>query len=1055
MTLLVAMIPPHPTTASSSALLVGVAGADAFQQTAAAPRLRRRFVMVSSSRNVINCKRISTRTNLRLSLDSSTHHDDDESSSSSSSSSSGENSYNRRHQQQQSRRPAHRTAFSSLSKSSSSSSSHHYPRDRKTQRQLEWILYTVNKTQYQQQEQHDTETLLGGGAAAAAASNHDDAISLVQALQRLVFAKTSLQVSEAGRLLHDATNLLWEHHHYQKRNATTALLSASSITNSSWAGAAALSFWDIQERLVKATSLTGLVHLSFNITNRMLQAGHLPSTMTQDAICNSLRRAGRLECLQEVMLQLGALSLSTQQQQQQQQMPDITSATTTTSVNRRGVSLSAFNSYLAAMCDIVMDHRKENWQLLVSQPSTFRNDQNSRGALLEKCWQWIRSSGGNTTSNHGSVPSCVAQLGVEPDAVSFATVLQAAASIGNETLTNLLWNEMMHRRCIQPNIVAYNARLRMAGKSSLQTQSERDANILTIWQDEIEQDVHVQPDRYTIDLLLLPLTRQGQIGQVQELLDDFVLTNNDSGEGNNSSSVAQRRRQQTLVSAAFCAFFQTLVQGGEVSMAQDLFDNYLLPALSTGPIAAQNDKQKRSLVVRPTTRHFNVLLDGYRRLLQQQHVLQHQEEESCKANDHDSTSTRAIESSKDTNVQKCSYESGWALFRLMLNHTSRQVRPDEFTFTSMMGLCTTPGELSDLLKMAVDQYGIECSSAVLRAAITTFGELGDASSACWLFAQFACPIRLAPPTSFSYRYQSHCQPAPLREWNVLLGALAHAAGQNATYRLDVEGAQVAATMSNVVEPTNGSYSTLATNHPLSVLTTGNTCSVAACLMLDAMTKESSENDIAGISFQLPKPNSQSYCLVATALQHDFGPTAATERATKVNEALQLFRRAMSDGTPADGRFLNAIFRCFGCDINAALAAWKTEIRPACVAHENRRRSRPPPVHRKQGKNLVAAYHGLLYCSGRAQRADIALRIVYAMTKEGLEPSETALNVYQAGKRRQNEIMEHQGISVKMSSLLAQKLSLVDPYESLLYVECTKYNRADQRRAGEKRVRIIV
>jgi Pentatricopeptide repeat domain len=1015
---------------TTSSLLAFNMEVDAFPLQAHLPRnvvpSIPRNTRMRSSRRIISrttaTKELPCTSRILLRLGSSKYIDDDDESSRS----SEENSYNRRHQQQQTGRPQ-RTAASSSS-SSSSQFLNHPPRDRKAQLQLEWILYTVKKTHHQMQreeeQQHDIETAL-------VASNDD----LVQALQRLVHAKTSLQVSEAGRLLQDATNVLWQQHHKSSNAAAAAAVSASTRDSS---------FWEIQERLVKATSTTGLVNLAVNITHRMLQAGHLPSTMAQDAICNSLRRAGRLECLENLILQLGAMAQRQEKNEQKQQQDSSPTSSC------RNVSLSAFNSYLAAMCDIVMDHKK-NWQLL--SYSTFRNDQNSRGALMEKCWQWI---GGSPTGNDSVPPFCFAQLCVEPDAVSFATVLQAAASIGNETLTNLLWNEMLHRRHIQPNIVAYNARLRMATKSSLQTQLERDENVVSIWQNEIEKDVHVQPDRYTIDLLLLPLTRQGRIGQVQDLLDDFVLTNNGNvGGSNSSSSYAQRRRQQSLASAAFCAFFQTLVQGGEVSMAQDLFDNYLLPALSSGPNDTQKHTQMRSLVVHPRTRHFNVLLDGYRRqLLQEQQQQQQEQEDAWNENYRDST-LREIESSKDTDIQECSYEGGWALFRLMLNQTSRQVRPDEFTFTSMMGLCTTPGELSDLLKLAVDQYNIDCSSAVLRAAITAFGELGDASSACWLFAQFACPIRFAPPTSFSYSHQSHCQPAPLREWNVLLGALAHASKQNATHPLDVVGAQVSLTMSNIVEPSNGSNSILATNHPLSMLATGHSCSKTACLILDAMTKESSENNIAGISFQLPKPNSQSYCLVATALQHDSGFATATSRATKANEALHLFRKAISDGTPADGRFLNAIFRCFGPDIDAALAAWKTEIRPACVAHENRRRSRPPPVHRKQGKNLVAAYHGLLYCSGRAQRADIALRIVYAMTKEGLEPSETALNVYQAGKRCQNEIMDKQGLSSKMSSLLARKLSLVDPYESLLYVECTKYNRADQRRAGEKRVRIIV
>lgn len=191
----------------------------------------------------------------------------------------------------------------------------------------------------------------------------------------------------------------------------------------------------------------------------------------------------------------------------------------------------------------------------------------------------------------------------------------------------------------------------------------------------------------------------------------------------------------------------------------------------------------------------------------------------------------------------------------------------------------------------------------------------------------------------------------------------------------------------------------------------------------------------------PPPDSQTFCVAASALQ--FGPTGASL-------ATELFRNATTIGIPADGRFINAVLRCFGSDIDAALAAWKDEIRPECVAFEIRARTRPLSNSRPAGKNLLAAYNGLLYVCGRALRPDIAVRLVYAMQKERLEPNENSLNSYRSGKR-----LADNNSDVSFRSRLARKLKLIDPYESILYVECTKYDSNDRRRTGEKRVRIIV
>jgi pentatricopeptide repeat protein len=224
-----------------------------------------------------------------------------------------------------------------------------------------------------------------------------------------------------------------------------------------------------------------------------------------------------------------------------------------------------------------------------------------------------------------------------------------------------------------------------------------------------------------------------------------------------------------------------------------------------------------------------------------------------------------------------------------------------------------------------------------------------------------------------------------------------------------------------------------------------TCTEAVHVILDIMRQPPT-------GIVVPRPNSQSYCIAASALQH--GPTDA-------QLAINLFRNATNERIPADGRFVNAIFRCFGSDLDAALAAWKKELRPACLAHEARTRSAPPSIQRTQVKNLIAAYHGLLYVCGRALRPDIALRVAYAMVKEGIEPNDVSLNCYHAGKRTRERLAEDNTTQEDTTDRPKRKLlpkftlDFVDQYENLFFIECTKYDQNDMRRSKDRRVRIIV
>jgi pentatricopeptide repeat protein len=291
--------------------------------------------------------------------------------------------------------------------------------------------------------------------------------------------------------------------------------------------------------------------------------------------------------------------------------------------------------------------------------------------------------------------------------------------------------------------------------------------------------------------------------------------------------------------------------------------------------------------------------------------------------------------------------------------------------------------------------------------VSAYGNIGDASSALWLFSKYV--------------------PRTTRTWNVLLGAMARVAEREGD-------------LCSLVDPISSSAASVFLQEDTRELRASNS-------ELISFQKESGVFDVVqrilglmcGVGYidgiSAPTADSQTFCVAAAALQ--YGPTCGAHLPT------EMFRNATSLGVPADGRFLNAVLRCFGNDIDAALQLWKDEIRPQCLSLERQLSS-------ISKKNLLAAYNGLLHVCGRALRPDIALRVVYAMNKDGLEPNEASLNSYRSGSR-----ICQRSQSGGFAATLERKLKLIEQYESLLLVECTKYDRDDRRRVGERRVRIIL
>ena len=338
------------------------------------------------------------------------------------------------------------------------------------------------------------------------------------------------------------------------------------------------------------------------------------------------------------------------------------------------------------------------------------------------------------------------------------------------------------------------------------------------------------------------------------------------------------------------------------------------------------------------------------------------------------------------------------------------IRPDSFTVTSVMSHSLSPQKITSLLTQ-IETERVVLKPAAYRSIIGAYGDAGDASSSCWLFVEMGIVCQKKGRGADS--------------WNVLLKALAKGCiGDKVSSPLNIFESNAARRSSAVL-----SAAALENDEFIS-LVDGKTCLDSSFITVDLMRN----GNQTSLLMQSPKPNSQSYCLVASALS-EFGTSAP-----RSDRALTLFREAMNQGgvTP-DGRFLNAILRCFGDDIEAALAAWKTDIGPAAASQQ-----------RKGNINLQQAYNGLMHVCGRALRPDIATRIAYAMNKAGVEPTEVSLNCYKSGKRIAIEGDADKG---------KKKLGLTNQYENLLSVECTKYNTRkwdkSKRRAGDKKIRIIL
>jgi hypothetical protein len=670
---------------------------------------------------------------------------------------------------------------------------------------------------------------------------------------------------------------------------------------------------------------------------------------------------------------------------------------------------------------------------------------------------------------------------VASNIVSYNTVLNIAARVGNATLVNTIWRDLTAKReeqeesqfSLQPNSRTYNSRLMVTtddkqrleildkeiipGAFRLQRQNLTASDI----------DTFSVIDSFTIDMMVMPLLKANRKKQLFQLIDHWMTLVNRQhnvqarGLDQKQHKIGKNRAQRAFKNA-LAAYFITLVQrNGDVRMAREIWDRYMVLDIDNRCENAKKSENnthteaflRATNIVSPERRHYNIVLDGYARLVDQVRDRQARNQDRSSSNEKPTRTTKIWEAAatlKDDRdatsnseyyeeVQEKAIRDGQELFAIMmaqqqLQNSRNRVGPDAYTKSTMIRLCRTGSEVQKLLQKtsaaanSVQNDRTWLPRAVTRAAVTTCGRLGDPSMACVIFDQYMFP----DADSDSQKHLSN-----YRAFNVILGALASGA------KLDNPRLEVT--------PTTFLLSKV----------NGLTCTEAVVCILNLM----------------PSKNSQTYCVAASALQYapvrerirlseantdrtpvDQNKTVST--ATDLNAhmatplALQIFQNSTRDGISADGRLVNAIFRCYGDDIAGALDGWKTHIRTATHDYEQESRARAF----EQGstkRNMLAAYNGLLYVCGRAERPDIAVRIVYAMkNKEGLDPSENPYNNYRSGKSTRKNLVKRDKKESSWRGMLP-KIDMVGQYENILYVECKKYDSRDRRTEKDNRIRIIV
>jgi hypothetical protein len=235
--------------------------------------------------------------------------------------------------------------------------------------------------------------------------------------------------------------------------------------------------FEIQERVIKVAELAGLIQIASDMLNKMIiEKKECPSSICYIAVLNGLRKVKRLDIMRETMANLSNVCRA----------------------KNRSLQTIALNSYFNGMCDVM-------------RKGSLSNSED----LFEEALDLLRP---NAACERFNVKE-------GPDTISFNILLNTArlpkfrdTKRFNEIL------QLMRASNVDEDVYTYNLRL----KSCIDYEGKMEII------DEMLSRSMISPDKYTVEQALLPLAKEGRLGELLELLRDY----NENSESSKSKSNA-------------------------------------------------------------------------------------------------------------------------------------------------------------------------------------------------------------------------------------------------------------------------------------------------------------------------------------------------------------------------------------------------------------------------------------------------------------------------------------------------------------------------------------
>lgn len=621
---------------------------------------------------------------------------------------------------------------------------------------------------------------------------------------------------------------------------------------------------DLLERLIKACSIVGLVDISLKLLFHMLLVqNHVPDSKAYIPLLQCLRKRGQVT---KIKYTLDKLSEACQ------------------TLSNTTVDVVAFNVYLAALCEDVPQEGRPTATLPLQQRLQQAIDLLKPGVALKMYNIYPDVYSYNTVLN------AVSQAQGWNNKTSIINSIQKWMSItatNNTAITQMKSRiEGRNNGVFSGDIVTINALIRGHIESG-------DINsALNLIDEHILLDKLDNPspggskkyvaDRFTIDLAIQPLLLHNRTSNVLQLIWNYA-----------NSVEARSIAVEHSLADIFSAFLTRISIGARN------------PALAEKILHMMYDEKDSSNIPPPSTRHYNVVIEGYRRLLSRQ----------------TSSSSAVGEEARSDGIEAA------RLWRTMID---RGVLPDKYTFTSAIAQYSVASDIKETWAESVQCLGMHPTEVICTSLISQLGQVGDCSASCAVFDWMLYCDK-----------NGRTLPRKLRIWNALLGALV--SRKHLSHALNIS-------LTEDVETWLRYNRTKSQQNILSCL--GDQCiskHVSGMKHIDAakfifnMMLSGSKTDSS-----IPPPDSQTFCLMAAALSRQVEQTNlfdgipedkhSDRRRAIAAEAIELFKLSVQEQIPADGRFLNAIIRCFGGDVSFAIEAWKRDIGRVARAYNRKKKS---------------------------------------------------------------------------------------------------------------------